>query len=517
MATFKNLDALNASLSATPPVGSFANLDALNASLSATPPVSTIPSPQPTEVEEPPPVERKGFLESLASGLVPGRRPKRLEEMTPEERRVAADLPGQLHPRWPQTEGITPARIGRTYENIKGGGEMVSGLWDIVSSPIEKGWGTKEEPGPFQQLSDLAVPSSGEIPFSPLIEGGLRAGTKGFLGPEAEEWVQKNIIGGKPTARSQAAQEMFEPTAEIAGGAARGDLEPLLTRVEEDPLQTGISLAASLAGLGGVPIAAKVGKGGLKLIEKVGGAVKSGIKTGVEGVTGVGRRAFDISEEIGQLQAKKALRQSLTAAEEEMLKQYNRGLDIGDAAPVTKEALKEGTQEVGRGLKELGLEIADVAIKKLPKMANKAWKKHRKGWELYDLESPVSLKAVKADIDKILTGQGINVRKLADGTTDLDFSGITGLVKGERTFLVNAVEEIDKLAKVAPDDFTAMHQQLRTIAKLKDKAVREGFGDTERLMKISTHHTVASWAERSRDLMRARKHFKPQWIWQMML
>lgn len=483
MATFKNLADLNASLLATPPVGSFANLDALNASLSATPPVSTIPSPQPTVVEEPSPVEEKGFLESLAGVLTPGRRPKRFEEMTPEERRIAEGLPGQISPRWPQTEGITPARIGRTYENIEGGGEMASGLWELMKSPIEKGWGTEEEPGPFRLMKELAVPSSGEVPFSPLIEGGLRAGARGFFGPEAEKFVQEKMIGGRPTPRSILAQEMLTPTADIAGGLAGGDIEPLLKRVEKEPLQTGVSVAATLAGVGGIPIAAKIGRGGLGLIEKVGGVVKSGIKTGTEAVTGVGRRAFDISEDVGRIQAKKTLRQSLTAAEEETLKQYNRGLDIGDVAPYTKEAATEGTKEVGRGLKQLGLEIADVAIKKLPEMANKAWKKSRAGWELFDPKNPVSLNTIRADINNILQKQGIKIRGWATGKTELDFSGITGLVKGEQTFLRNAVEEVDKLSKIDPGDFTTMHQQLRLLRKLKDKAVREGFGDTERLMK----------------------------------
>ena len=446
---------------------------------------------QPTVVEEePPPVEEKGFLESLADVSMPGTtRPKRLEEMTPEERRVAADLPttlGELHPRWPQTEGITPARIGRTYENIpESGAQTWEGLKTVFGSPIEKGWGTEEKPGPFRQMKEMVLPSSGGVPLAPLAEGGLRAGAEGFFGPEAREWVQKNIIGGRPTKRSLSAEQFVGEPLKILGGIAGGDLEPLLEKVEEDPAGTAFGAAATLAGAPGVNLGTRVIKGVKKVGEKTAELGKTGFKTLTQAQTGVGVRAFEIAEEIGGIKAKKAKRIDLTPDETERLRQYTDAQDIGEATPYSQRMEAEGIagKEYGVGLKKMGVEIARELEYKIPAAANEAWSKTRKGWKLTDVDSPVDLNVIRNQMNEVLEARGVKTTITPDGKTELDFGGITGLTKQEANFLKNATEEIDKIAQIDPSDFTSMHQQLRLIRKLKDKTKIEGWGDTSNLME----------------------------------
>ena len=216
-------------------------------------------------------------------------------------------------------------------------------------------------------------------------------------------------------------------------------------------------------------------------------ATQTALRSGLGKSTGVGSKPLDIAEDIGR----QKMRQRLgTMTDEDVgiptktgmlprespVRSFERGREAG-AAPATGEGLAG----------EVGLEAASKLVARateidLPRKARNLWRRAFKKVKLKDPGKPVQLNNIRGDINKILLDRNIGVKGWAAGKTELDFSGITSFIDAEQVFIRNAVKEVDKLKIIDPNDFATMHLQLRKLRKIRDKALKEGFGDTESLM-----------------------------------
>lgn len=372
------------------------------------------------------PTEEPGTLSKvfdfLADTPVPlTRRVKRDSELTPEEleRRRKGAGPGREF----FTEGLTPARVGRTILNIP---KDVSGLTTaILGRPEQHEGGPKvgllggqeivggvtRDVGVFEGIgrtSDAAKRliglGPGQQPGGPLVEAGAAAAGE-LLGFEPE----------KISPEAGAVREIVGGAAEMVGGIAQGDLEPIFRRVEEFPVQSGIDLATGLLPFKGIPVVQTL-RTAVNPLAQVKGLTKGATKVAggateqfLGGTTGIHAKPLRIERQAQRAAVADA--RSLEELKDAVL----RKPEIKGFSDIVIDA--DSIPDLARRLVETVDLISDEA--------GRAWKAAFKELKMKPGKEAIDFAKIREDMVRVLADKhhiGIDPEAFAQGRTVLDFS-----------------------------------------------------------------------------------------------